>query len=111
AAACWFELTTLITALIVIQIIARDMAQALAVTLIRRYRPEIQLPFKMWLYPLPSIIAFVGWVYILGTNGVRFILLGVGLMAAGIGAYLWHAYDRSEWPFAKAVAQEAPITP
>lgn len=110
AAACWFDLTTLITALIVIQVIARDMAQALAVTLIRRYRPEIQLPFRMWLYPLPSVIAFAGWVYILGTNGVRFILLGVGLMAAGIGAYLWHAYGRSEWPFVKAVVQEAPIT-
>jgi amino acid transporter len=107
AAACWFELPTLITALIVIQIIVRDLAQVLAVTLIRRYRPEIHLPFKMWLYPLPSLIAFAGWVYILSTNGLRFILLGVGLMGLGVVGYLWHAYLKSEWPFVRAVKEVA----
>src|SRR5262249_35328200 len=54
ALACWFDLPTLITALIVIQTIARDIAQVFAVTLIRRLRPDIERPFKMWLYPLPS---------------------------------------------------------
>jgi APA family basic amino acid/polyamine antiporter len=112
ALACWFELATLITALIVIQIIARDMAQALAVVRIRRYRPDIHLPFKMWLYPLPSIIAFAGWVYILGTNGLYYILLGVSLMVIGIAAYLWQARHRAEWPFAKAIVEEAaPVHP
>jgi amino acid transporter len=38
ALCCSFDLPTLITALIVIQIIARDMAQAVAVILIRRQR-------------------------------------------------------------------------
>ena len=98
-AACWLELPTLITALIVIQIIARDLAQVIAVTLIRRNRPDIHLPFKMWLYPIPSIIAFAGWVYILSTNGARFVLLGVGLLIVGIGAYLLVARRRGEWPF------------
>ncbi|HEY3137739.1 MAG TPA: APC family permease [Blastocatellia bacterium] len=112
ALACWFDLAILITALIVIQIIARDMAQALAVVLIRRYRPDIHLPFKMWLYPLPSIIAFAGWLYILGTNGAYYILLGVSLMVIGIAAFLWQARHRAEWPFAKPVVQEAaPVHP
>jgi len=61
------------------------------VTLIRRYRTDIKRPFKMWLYPLPSLIAFGGWTYILATNGLQFILLGVGLMALGVAAYLWQA--------------------
>ena len=101
ALACWFELPTLITALIVIQIIARDIAQIIAVTLIRRYRPDIQQPFKMWLYPLPGIIALSGWIYILGTNGIKFILLGIALMSVGIIAYLWRARIKYEWPFEK----------
>jgi amino acid transporter len=94
--ACWLDLPKLITALIVIQIIARDMAQVLAVTLIRRYRPDIKRPFKMWFYPLPSVIALGGWTYILATNGLQFILLGVGLMALGVVAYLWQARRKGE---------------
>jgi amino acid transporter len=101
ALACWFELPTLITALIVIQTIARDIAQVFAVTLIRRLRPDINRPFKMWLYPLPSIIAFAGWIYILSTNGVKFIALGLGLMVVGVAAYLWQARLKNEWPFDK----------
>jgi amino acid transporter len=108
ALACWFNLMTLITALIVIQIIARDIAQIFAVTLIRRTRPDIKRPFKMWLYPAPSIIALAGWIYILCTNGLQFILLGVGLMALGVAAYLLQAYHKREWPFTKAAAP-API--
>ena len=79
---------------------ARDIAQVFAVTLIRRTRPDIVLPFKMWLYPLPSIIALAGWIYILSTNGLKFILLGIALMALGVAAYFWHAYVKREWPFA-----------
>ena len=94
--ACWLDLPKLITALIVIQIIARDMAQVLAVTLIRRYRTDIKRPFKMWGYPLPSVIALGGWTYILATNGLQFILLGVGLMALGVVAYLWQARRKGE---------------
>ncbi|MGH9842466.1 MAG: APC family permease [Blastocatellia bacterium] len=107
ALACWFNLATLITALIVIQTIARDIAQVFAVTLIRRLRPDIRRPFKMWLYPLPSLIALAGWIYILGTNGWKFILLGVGLMALGSAAYLWQAYVKAEWPFTNTAEEAA----
>jgi amino acid transporter len=68
AVACWLDLATLIAALVIIEKIARDIGQALAAIAIRRYRPDIQLPFKMWFYPLPSLIALAGWIYILGTN-------------------------------------------
>jgi len=99
ALCCWFELPTLITALIVIQIIARDMAQAAAVILIRRNRPDIHLPFRMWLYPVPALIGFVGWVYILGTNGWRVLILGAGLMIVGVLAWFVQSWRRGEWPF------------
>lgn len=102
ALACWFELATLIAALIVIQTIARDMAQVFAVVLIRKYRPGIKLPFRMWLYPIPTIIAFFGWIYILSTNGLSLFGLGLGLMALGILAYLWQARIKGEWPFEQA---------
>lgn len=100
ALACWIDLATLIAALIVIQTIARDMGQVIAVILIRRNRPDIRLPFRMWLYPLPVLIAFVGWIYILSTNGWRLFGLGIGLLVVGVVAYLGQAKLKGEWPFA-----------
>ncbi len=101
AFACWFELGTLIAALIIIEKIARDIGQSIAVIVIRRYRPEIKLPFKMWLYPLPALIALAGWIYILGTSQREIVWWGLGLMLIGIGAYFWQAKISSEWPFAE----------
>ena len=102
ALACWFDLGTLIAALVIIEKIARDIGQALAVIVIRCYRPEIKLPFKMWLYPLPALIALAGWIYILGTNQWQIVVWGLVLMFVGIGAYLGQAKVRREWPFESA---------
>lgn len=99
AVACFLELEDLIKALLVIQILIQFLAQVLAVTLVRRYRKDIERPFRMWLYPLPSLIAAAGWVYILFSSGAVFVLAGLGLMTAGIASYLVRARAAREWPF------------
>ncbi len=102
AAACTLSLDELIKALIVIQILIQFMAQCVAVYMLRTYRTGIQRPFSMWLYPLPAIVALGGWVFILIASGLRYILAGLALMAAGILAYLWRARRAKEWPFQTA---------
>jgi amino acid transporter len=102
AIACLFNLDVLINALIVIQVLIQFMAQVLAVTLIRHNRPDIKRPFQMPLYPFTSIVAFLGWLYILIASGVPYILSGLGLALLGVMAYLWHARSQREWPFASA---------
>lgn len=104
AAACWLSLETLIAALIIIEKIARDIGQAVAVIVIRRHRPEIKLPFKMWLYPLPSLIALAGWFFILQTNNRQIVFWGLALTAFGVLAYLAQAKVKREWPFDNAHA-------
>ena len=99
ACACLLTLDVLINALIVIQILIQFMAQVFAVTLIRRNRPDIQRPFRMPLYPATSIIAFLGWFYILIASGWAYIAAGFGLLAIGIVAYLFRARTLREWPF------------
>jgi amino acid transporter len=99
AFACLLDLSDLITALIVIQVLVQFMAQVVAVTLIRRNRPDIRRPFQMWFYPVTSIIAFAGWAFILAASGLKFIAWGVVLVAFGVGAYMWRARAKSEWPF------------
>jgi amino acid transporter len=88
-----------LTALIVIQIMVQFMAQVIAVTLIRRNRPDIARPFQMWLYPWTSIVALGGWAFILLASDWRMILGGLALLAGGTVAYLWRARLQGEWPF------------
>jgi len=105
AFASLLNLSDLITALIVIQVLVQFMAQVIAVTLIRRYRPDIHRPFHMWLYPVTSVIAFAGWAFILAASGLKFVLWGFALLAFGVGAYLWRARTQHEWPFELAPAE------
>jgi amino acid transporter len=107
AVASLLDLSDLITALVVIQVLVQFMAQVVAVTMIRRYRPDIQRPFQMWFYPVTSVIAFAGWGFILAASGLKFILWGIALIAVGIGAYLWRARVQAEWPFTSPRARAA----
>jgi amino acid transporter len=107
AVASLLDLSDLITALVVIQVLVQFMAQVVAVTMIRRYRPDIQRPFQMWFYPVTSVIAFAGWGFILAASGLKFILWGIALIAVGIGAYLWRARVQAEWPFTSPPARAA----
>jgi len=97
--ACLLSLDALINALIVIQVLVQFMAQILAVTLLRRNRPDIARPYCMPLYPVTSIVAFLGWLYILIASGAVYIAAGVGLLIVGVGAYLVRARAAAEWPF------------
>jgi amino acid transporter len=100
ALTCLMTLDVVINALIVIQIVVQFMAQILAVTLIRRNRPDIARPYRMALYPATSVVAFMGWLYILVASGLPYILAGLGLLVFGIIIYLLRARRVAEWPFA-----------
>lgn len=100
ALTCLMTLDVVINALIVIQVVVQFMAQILAVTLIRRNRPDIVRPYRMALYPATSVIAFLGWLYILIASGLPYILAGLGLLLFGTMIYLLRARRVAEWPFA-----------
>jgi amino acid transporter len=100
AVVCLMTLDVVINALIVIQVVIQFMAQILAVTLIRRKRPDIARPYRMALYPVTSVIAFLGWLYILIASGLPYILTGIVLLVFGIAVYLLRARQTAEWPFA-----------
>src|SRR5215472_3478824 len=99
ALACLLTLDTLINALIVIQVVIQFLAQVIAVPLIRRNRSDIVRPFQMPLYPASAVIAFAGWLYILVAGGWQYTAAGFALLAMGVGAYLWRARSKREWPF------------
>ena len=96
---CFFDLSNIIQALIVIQIIIQVLGQIVAVTLIRTYRPDIHRPFQMWGYPIPSFVAMVLWLLVLVSTGVTIVGLGLLVLALGVGLYMLRAHKVGEWPF------------
>ena len=50
-------------------------------------------------YPITSVIAFLGWLYILIASGTVYIAAGAALLIVGITAYLARARATAEWPF------------
>ena len=59
----------------------------------------------MWLYPLPSLIATVGFLYILFSrpNFGKEIKYAIVLLVIGTVIYMVRAAIRKEWPFGTAM--------
>ncbi len=99
AAACLISLDALIKSLLVIQILTQFIAQCVGLVLLRNHRPDIPRPFAMRLYPLPVLIAFLGWIFILVSSGGRFILVGGIALVIAIGIFLLWSRAKGGWPF------------
>jgi amino acid transporter len=85
--ASMFELDAVISALLTSRILVQFLAQIAALRYMRKRRTDIVRPFRMWLYPLPSAIAFAGWSYIFLTSGWRYIAFGLLTLVAGVAVY------------------------
>jgi amino acid transporter len=89
-AACLFTLDQVISALLTSRILVQFITQIFALHYLRKHRPDVPRPFRMWLYPLPSAIALVGWVYVFSAAGWVYIGFGVLTLIAGTAAYwIW----------------------
>ena len=59
---------------------------------LRRVRPDMPRPYRIWLYPVPALLALAGWLFIFLTTNVRVIAFGLGLLALGVVCFLiWSA--------------------
>jgi len=68
----------------------------------RKHRVDIARPFRMWLYPIPGVVALVGWAYIFATSGWKYIVFGLLTLAAGalVYAVVWggELWPRTRFP-------------
>jgi fructoselysine transporter len=100
------DLTTLIQLLTTVMILVQSVAQIVSLFVLRKTKPHLARPYTMLLYPLPAIIALVGWVYIyLASNhnapGAYPIQWSLVWVLAGVGAYMLWARTHRLWPFNK----------
>ena len=95
----FFSLGTVIDALIVTRILVQFMGQAVGLMLLRKKNPEMPRPYRMWLYPVPAIIAVLGWIFVFATTQLRVIAFGIGVLALGCLAFVLWSWKTSRWPF------------
>ena len=62
---CFFDLAQVIAALVAVRIVLQYVLQQVGVVLLRFQRPEMPRPFRIWLYPLPPVIALSGFLFLL----------------------------------------------
>jgi amino acid transporter len=96
---CFFSLGIVIDALITTRILVQFIGQIFAVMLLRRRASEMERPFRIWLYPIPSIVALFGWVFIFATTDWKVILFGLGSLALGVIFFFAWSWRSRRWPF------------
>jgi amino acid transporter len=98
----FFDLDKVIKALVTTRILEQFIAQIAGVMILRWTRPELPRPFRIWLYPLPCLVALVGWLFVYVTADPLFIGLGLVTLAAGLLVFFVWSSWRGEWPFRRA---------
>lgn len=82
---CFFPLEIVIQGAVIVRIIIQFVAQIIALHTL--HRRGAHLPFRMWLYPLPSALAFTGWCLLLATSSFDILQLLVAVYVSGAIAF------------------------
>lgn len=81
-----FSLKDAISAILAMRILVQFIAQAIGLVLLRRRQGIKNLPFKMWLYPVPVITSVMIWLALFVSTKM-FAVWGTGMALAGVGVY------------------------
>jgi amino acid transporter len=95
----FFSLTDVIDGLLATRILVQFVGQVGAVLWLRRRAPQLKRPFRMWLFPLPALVALAGWVFLFWTARMTPKFYALGVVGLGIvGFLIWSRWTR-RWPF------------
>jgi amino acid transporter len=101
-----FDLTTVINMLVALMVLVQCIGQIAAVTVLRKRQPRLVRPYRMFLYPIPSIVAMIGWGFAYYNSGGPAIRWSLYLLAAGAIAFIIWAKIEKSWPFAQPLIRE-----
>ena len=90
---CFFSLGQVIAALVVLRIVVQFLLQHVGVMVLRKRQPEMTRPFRVWLYPVPPVVALLGFTYILvgRANFGRELGMAAVVVVLGIVAFVVRA--------------------
>jgi len=84
---CFFSLQIVIQGAVTVRIVVQFLGQVFAVHAMRRDATQ-PMPFRMWFYPLPSLVALCGWLFLLATNERKLIILMFVVYGSGLLVYI-----------------------
>src|SRR5215472_13014632 len=105
-------LALLISTLTAVFVIIQGVGQVGALFTLRRRQPNLPRPYRMWLYPVPALVALVLWVGTYFASGSQAnpqwlpIYLSLAWIAVGVIAYLIYARVERTWPFGPTEVRE-----
>jgi amino acid transporter len=85
---CYRPLPQVIDAAVTARIVIQFIGQLVGLHRLRRRLPAERMPFRMWLYPLPSLVALAGWLFVLGTSKLAALGLAAAVLVTGVIAFL-----------------------
>jgi basic amino acid/polyamine antiporter, APA family len=102
---CFLSLADVIAALVVIRITLQFLVQAIGVIVLRIRRPDMPRPFRMWLYPIPALLASAGFIFVLfaRTNSMKQIRYALVILFTGLIIYVLRSWRNGEWPFGQTI--------
>ncbi len=101
-----FNLDFIIAATLSSRILIQFLGQIIGLTILRKTQGDLPRPYKMWLYPLPSFIAFIGFAFIFISSGIEAITLGLIWLVVGVAFFFYWAKQNNEWPFKSLESSE-----
>ncbi len=94
----FFDLGDVIQALVATRIVEQFIGQAVGVMLLRRREPHRPRPYRIAWYPVPCLVAVLGWLYVYASAPPPFIVFGLATLAAGAGVFVLWSGRRSARP-------------
>ncbi|MFZ0043255.1 MAG: amino acid permease [Solirubrobacteraceae bacterium] len=99
AVGSFFTLTTVINVLLAVFVIVQAVAQIVALTVLRRRQPNLPRPYRQWAYPVPSLLALAGWIWVYTSSGSTSIIFSLVVLAVGLITFFIWARAEGQWPF------------
>ena len=98
------SITVLIQLLTTVMVLVQSFAQIAALVVLRKRQPGLRRPYKMTLYPIPAVLALIGWIVIYvyadkNAPGLHPIEWSLAWLFLGLVAFVVWARARSQWPF------------
>jgi amino acid transporter len=112
----FFSLADVINVLTAVMILVQCIAQVAALVILRVKQPGLRRPYRMFLYPVPAVLALIAWCYLFYSSSdvtipvtwlhvgresvtVNAMYLAVGWLVLGVVSFLiWAAFEKT-WPF------------
>ena len=95
----FLPLAAVIDALLVTRILVQFIGQVFAVMLLRQRTPEMPRPYRIWFYPLPPLMALVGWLFLFCSADLTLKNYGTLTLILGIVFFLAWSWHTRRWPF------------